>query len=102
MEQLEELSERLQKLPPVKQYRIGEVANYSGISRQTLHNYTVMGLIRESNWTEGGHRLYGEDVFNRLSKIEMLKSTKTLREIRLMFDRHENDQDLEDNLVSMS
>jgi DNA-binding transcriptional MerR regulator len=41
-----------------------------------------MGLIREAKWTEGGHRLYDESVFERLSKILRLKKTKTLVEIR--------------------
>lgn len=86
MSQVVGLAERLISHPPVKKYRIGEVASYSGLSRQTVHNYTVMGLIRESTWTEGGHRLYGEEVFGILSRIEMLKSSQTLREIRLLLD----------------
>lgn len=86
MAQLGGLAERLITSPPIKQYRIGEVAGYSGLSRQTVHNYTVMGLIREKNWTDGGHRLYGEEVFCTLSRIELLKDTKTLREIRLLLD----------------
>jgi DNA-binding transcriptional MerR regulator len=41
-----------------------------------------MGLIREVKWTEGGHRLYDESVFERLSEIIRLRKTKTLSEIR--------------------
>ena len=41
-----------------------------------------MGLISESQWTEGGHRLYDESVFERLSQIMELKETNTLSEIR--------------------
>jgi len=41
-----------------------------------------MGLIRETKWSEGGHRLYDESVFERLSKIMQLKKTKNLTEIR--------------------
>ena len=67
---------------PVKLYRIGELVNYTPFSRQTIHNYTIMGLIRETEWTEGGHRLYDESVFERLSQIMQLKKTKTLIEIR--------------------
>ena len=67
---------------PVKLYRIGELVNYTPFSRQTIHNYTIMGLIRETKWTEGGHRLYDESVFERLSEIMQLKKTKTLIEIR--------------------
>lgn len=66
---------------PAKRYRIGEVVRYTPFSRQTIHNYTIMGLIREVEWTEGGHRLYDESVFERLSRIMELKRTKTLQEI---------------------
>lgn len=59
---------------PPKLYRIGEVVEYSGVSRQTIHNYTTMGLIQESRWTRGGHRLYDESVFGRLDAIAELKS----------------------------
>jgi DNA-binding transcriptional MerR regulator len=41
-----------------------------------------MGLINEAKWTDGGHRLYDESVFSKLSKILQLKGTKTLSEIR--------------------
>jgi len=67
---------------PAKLYRIGELVRYTPFSRQTIHNYTIMGLIQERQWTEGGHRLYDETVFERLSKIIELKKTKTLSEIR--------------------
>lgn len=83
---LESLSERLKNNPPVKQYRIGEVSRFSGLSRQTVHNYTIMGLITESQWSDGGHRLYPESVFNRLARIDELKQTKSLREIRQIMD----------------
>jgi DNA-binding transcriptional MerR regulator len=67
---------------PVKFYRIGELVSYTPFSRQTIHNYTIMGLIREAKWTEGGHRLYDESVFERLSQIIQLRKTKTLSEIK--------------------
>ncbi|UCG46082.1 MAG: MerR family transcriptional regulator [Phycisphaerales bacterium] len=67
---------------PEKLYRIGELVSYTPFSRQTIHNYTIMGLIREATWTQGGHRLYDESVFERLSTIIRLKKTRTLSEIR--------------------
>lgn len=68
--------------PPRKLYRIGEVMQHSGLSRQTLHNYTVFGLISEAERTTGGHRLYEESVFERLEQIEALKRSRSLKEIR--------------------
>jgi len=67
---------------PVKLYRIGEIIRFTPFSRQTIHNYTIMGLIREAQWTEGGHRLYDESVFERLLQISELKKTKSLVEIK--------------------
>ena len=76
---------RMSKKPiqvPAKLFRIGELVRHTPFSRQTIHNYTIMGLIKESEWSEGGHRLYDESVFSRLSHILKLKETKTLSEIR--------------------
>lgn len=80
-----DLSEKLKTQSPVKLFRIGEIADFSGLSRQTVHNYTTMGLITEDERSAGGHRLYDESVFFALARIETLKRTKTLREIRRLF-----------------
>ena len=67
---------------PPKRYRIGELARHTGLTRQTLHNYTRWGLIQEAEWTPGGHRLYDEAVFIRLSKILRLRKAHTVEEIK--------------------
>ncbi len=89
--QSDSVSQRLKMCPPVKQFRIGEVAHYSGLSRQTVHNYTIMGLIREVEWTDGGHRLYPESVFSRLALIDQLKKCQTLRQIRQAIDSYDEE-----------
>jgi len=71
-------------IAPEKLYRIGDIIRCTPFSRQTIHNYTIMGLIRESSWTEGGHRLYDESVFEKLSRIAEMRKTKTLGQIRDM------------------
>jgi DNA-binding transcriptional MerR regulator len=68
-------------------YRIGDVMRFSGVSRQTLHNYTVFGLIREEERTPAGYRLYAEEVFERLGRIAKLKPKHTLREIQEILKR---------------
>jgi len=78
-------SERKGFSAPEKLYRIGEIIRCTPYSRQTIHNYTIMGLIKESSWTEGGHRLYDESVFEKLSQIAELRKTKTLGQIRDLF-----------------
>ena len=72
---------------PAKLYRIGELVRYTPFSRQTIHNYTTMGLIREAEWTQGGHRLYDESVFEQLSRINELRKTKSLFEIRKILSK---------------
>lgn len=74
---------------PSRLYRIGDLIRNTPFSRQTIHNYTIMGLIREAQWTDGGHRLYDESVFRRLSRIIELKKTKTLCEIRQILREEE-------------
>jgi DNA-binding transcriptional MerR regulator len=67
---------------PKKLWKIGDVARHTELSRQTIHNYTVLGLITEEDRTESGHRLYGDAVFKQLADIERLKAEgKTLGEI---------------------
>lgn len=75
------------KKRPRKLYKIGEVIECSGLSRQTVHNYTVLGLITESERTESGHRLYDEAVFDRLERIQELKDRMSLREVRDTLDQ---------------
>ena len=74
---------------PAKLYRIGELARYTPFSRQTIHNYTTMGLISEKEWTDGGHRLYDESVFERLSRIIQLRKTRSLSEIRRILSKEQ-------------
>jgi DNA-binding transcriptional MerR regulator len=78
---------------PAKLYRIGDLVRYTPFSRQTIHNYTIMGLIREAQWTEGGHRLYEESVFETLEKITELKKTKTLIEIKAILTKEQAAKD---------
>ena len=82
---------------PIKLYRIGDLVRYTPFSRQTIHNYTTMGLIREAEWTQGGHRLYDESVFERLGRIMEMKKTKSLFEIRKILSREEQPVRPEEN-----
>lgn len=80
------------RIPP-KLYRISEIVEYSGVSRQTVHNYTTMGLITEARRTPGGHRMYDEGVFVRLDAIGQLKrERKNLRAIRQFLAQMDKNQ----------
>ena len=82
-----QMSQNLRFKVPIKLFRIGEIVQHTPFTRQTIHNYTTMGLIQESDWTQGGHRLYDESVFERLWRIQELRKTKTLSEIRDLLNR---------------
>ncbi|MEM6332732.1 MAG: MerR family transcriptional regulator [Planctomycetota bacterium] len=73
--------------PPPKLYKAGELAAFTGLTRQTIHNYTRLGLIGEAGWTAGGHRVYPASAFARLRRIIELRRTRTMAEIRDILDR---------------
>ena len=74
---------------PEKLYRIGEVIEHSGLSRQTLHFYATIGLIREKRRTPSGYRLFPPSVFASIDRIRALqKKGLTLRQIREKLERH--------------
>jgi len=54
-------------------YRMGDLEEFTGLSRQMLHNYIVMGLIEEKGRTKGGHRLFGKEVFKTLERIRHMR-----------------------------
>ncbi len=74
-------------MPPEKElYSVGEVVKRSGISRQVLHNYTVIGLIKPAERTATGRRYYDESALRRIELIRrMLKSGYTLQALRELF-----------------
>lgn len=77
--------------PPEKLYRIGEVMEHTGLSRQTLHFYATLGLIREKRRTASGYRLFPAEVFRDLDRVRRLQRRgKTLREIRDVLQREKN------------
>ena len=82
---------------PKKLFKIGEVMRYSELSRQTIHNYTMLGLITEEERTDSGHRLYDETVFAQLERIKKLRKSQTLKEIRVILDQerdHEGEKEI--------
>lgn len=71
---------------PPKRYKVGEIMRHTGLSRQTIHNYTMLGLLKPIERTESGHRLYDESVFDRIKKIELMKLHRTLQEVKEALD----------------
>jgi DNA-binding transcriptional MerR regulator len=53
--------------------QIGEVAERTGLSLRTLRHYDEIGLLRPSERSEGGFRLYSEGDVARLLVIRRMK-----------------------------
>lgn len=54
-------------------WKIGELAEKTGLSIRTLHYYEELGLLSPQYRTRGDHRLYGEDDVVRLQQVLSLK-----------------------------
>lgn len=54
-------------------FKVGEVAERTGLSVRTLHHYDEIGLLVPSRRTPAGHRLYGRGELDRLQRIRSLK-----------------------------
>lgn len=68
-------------------YRIGELAEMAGVSRQVVSTYCMYGLVQEAARTPGGHRLFDASTARRIQLIQELKQRYTLGEIREIFIR---------------
>ena len=56
------------------QYTTGEIAKLCGVSVRTVQFYDTKDLLKPSELTEGGRRLYSDDDLNKLRLICMLKA----------------------------
>ncbi|WP_181363093.1 MerR family transcriptional regulator [Sulfoacidibacillus thermotolerans] len=65
-------------------FSVEDVAKKLGITARTLHYYEEVGLIVPSSRTAGGHRLYAQDVVEKLAYILRIKDSLgySLQEIR--------------------
>ncbi|SCW80620.1 DNA-binding transcriptional regulator, MerR family [Paenibacillus tianmuensis] len=54
-------------------WKIGDLANLTGLTVRTLRFYDQIGLFSPSEHTESGHRLYNESDLARLHQILSLK-----------------------------
>ena len=54
-------------------WKIGDLANLTGLTVRTLRFYDQVGLFSPSGHTESGHRLYNESDLSRLHQILSLK-----------------------------
>ena len=66
-------------------YRVGEVAELTGVSIRTLHHYDEIGLLRPAAHSESGYRLYSEQDLLCLQQVLTLRylgfALKQIREL---------------------
>ncbi|HKZ27538.1 MAG TPA: MerR family transcriptional regulator [Rubrobacteraceae bacterium] len=75
---------------PVAVWKVGELAERTGLSVRTLHYYDEIGLLSPSRRTAAGHRLYTAGDVVRLQQIRSLKHLGFgLEEIQDCLDRPE-------------
>jgi DNA-binding transcriptional MerR regulator len=71
---------------PETALKIGELAQRTGITRQALHQYVLLGLLTPNATTSGKHRLFRLADIERVRLIRNLcASGYTLCEIRKTF-----------------
>lgn len=58
---------------PGRTWKVGALAEATGLTVRTLHNYDGIGLLPPSMRLAGGHRLYGADDVARLYRIIRLR-----------------------------
>lgn len=54
-------------------YKIGEIAERTGISLPTLRHYDSVGLVSPSHRSPGGFRLYSEEDLHRILLVRRMK-----------------------------
>ncbi|GIO70187.1 MerR family transcriptional regulator [Paenibacillus cookii] len=56
-----------------KSWKVGELANLTGLTIRTLRYYDQIGLYSPSGYSDAGYRLYNESDLSRLQQILALK-----------------------------
>lgn len=78
---------------PEKTYRIGELADLTGLTSRTLRYYEELGLLKASGRAEGDHRRYPEQNLIYLKRVMQLKSYGlSLGEIQVFFRLADEDR----------
>ena len=72
---------------------VNEVSKLSGISVRTLHHYDEIGLLRPTEVTEAGYRLYDDIALERLQHILLFKELQfPLKDIKTILDSPDFDR----------
>lgn len=58
----------------ITKYSVKKLSDLAGVSVRTLHIYDEKGLLKPSERSKSGHRIYGRLEFKRLQKILFYKN----------------------------
>ena len=71
---------------------VNEVSKLTGVSVRTLHHYDAIGLLKPTQVTDAGYRLYDDMALARLQNILLFRELKfPLKEIAQILDRPDFD-----------
>lgn len=66
---------------------VKEVSRLTGVSIRTLHHYDAIGLLKPTQVTEAGYRLYDDAALQRLQNILLFRELQfPLKEIKVFLD----------------
>ena len=72
---------------------VHEVSELTGVSVRALHHYDKIGLLRPSDRTEAGYRLYDDEDLARLQQILLFRELEfSLKDIRKIVDAPDFDR----------
>ena len=72
---------------------VSEVSKLTGNSVRTLHYYDEIGLLKPTEVTEAGYRLYDDDALARLQTIMMFRELEfSLKDIGRIIDSPDFDR----------
>lgn len=74
-----------------KLFRLGQAAEVSGISKQSLQYYLMVGLVEPTRRTESGQQVFDHKAIRRIQLVKRLNASGyPLRDIREIFMRRRN------------
>lgn len=72
--------------------KVNEVSKLTGVSVRTLHHYDAIGLLKPTQVTDAGYRLYDDTALSRLQTILLFRELQfSLREIKHILDSEDFD-----------
>ena len=85
------LSDQTAALPAKKLYKAGELSRRTGLTRQALHQYVLMGLLEPEDVTKGGQRLFSDKAEDLVKLIRrMCENGYTLKDVKDIFIKSRN------------